>query len=274
MSAMGGEVQFPHAARAYYSGHLGKYVPGKAAAIVIRAALVKDRGARPGAAALAATYETLLGMAVGGGLAVALSPFLLTPQLLEKLRALRGVGTVADLLQNLNERAEYLPAVCLVVGVACALPLISRALTYLAVRLTPAELRAGGLDAKIGVGLLAGGMCAQVGGWMLLGLSLGLVLRGVSPSPLDLAAWPVWTGGVGLATSVGFAVLFAPGGIGVREGLLIGVLENQPQIGPQQAVAAALLLRLVWLVTELAVAAVLYYMYKNSSESAAQRMVA
>ena len=37
-------------------------------------------------------------------LAIALSPFLLTPALREKLRGLSGVGHIADILQRLSER--------------------------------------------------------------------------------------------------------------------------------------------------------------------------
>ena len=57
----------------------------------------------------------------------------------------------------------------------------------------------------------------------------------------------------------GFLALFAPGGVGVREGVLIEVLQVQPAIDARHAVAAAFLLRLVGLVSEVVVAAVLYY---------------
>ena len=33
-----------------------------------------------------------------------------------------------------------------------------------------------------------------------------------------------------LSTSLGFAVLFAPGGLGVREGILLAILNSQPGI--------------------------------------------
>src|SRR5438128_59866 len=47
--------------RAYFVSHLGKYVPGKAWAIVLRVTLLP--GTRPGVAALTAIYETLTTMA-------------------------------------------------------------------------------------------------------------------------------------------------------------------------------------------------------------------
>jgi uncharacterized membrane protein YbhN (UPF0104 family) len=51
-----------------------------------------------------------------------------------------------------------------------------------------------------------------------------------------------------------------PGGLGVREGVLISLLT--PALGPDLAVVAAFLLRLVWVVAELAAAAVLVPMLR------------
>src|SRR5205823_2366687 len=64
--------------RAYYVSHLGKYVPGKAWAILMRATLLPD--VRPGAAALTAAYETLTTMAAGALIAAAVIPWLLAGQ--------------------------------------------------------------------------------------------------------------------------------------------------------------------------------------------------
>ncbi len=60
-------------------------------------------------------------------------------------------------------------------------------------------------------------------GWSLHGLSLGLVLYAVGV-PFELVQWPFWTGAAALATAIGFLAVFAPGGLGVREGLLIEFL--------------------------------------------------
>jgi len=262
LHAFGGRVRYADAARAFYCGHLGKYVPGKATVLVIRAGLIKDRGSRPGAAALAATYETLLMVAVGAAVAVALSPLLLTEELIARFPSIPYLDGAIGLLQQTNDRAPYLPAAVVLVIVLCGMPLTSRVLSSISTRLTPQDLRAAGLEVRIGTRLLIAGTVAFLICWAMQGLCLGLVLRGVSPGPFDLADWPVWTAGIALATVSGFVVLFAPGGIGVREGLLIGVLENQPGVGAQQAVAAALLLRLVFLAAEITVSATLYYMVR------------
>ena len=76
MRAVGGRLSFADAARAYYCGHLGKYIPGKAMVLVIRAAMVKDRGCPPLRAAITASYETLTMMGTGMALGAAIAPLL------------------------------------------------------------------------------------------------------------------------------------------------------------------------------------------------------
>ena len=71
-----------------------------------------------------------------------------------------------------------------------------------------------------------------------------------------LALLPVVTASVALATVAGFAVAVLPGGLGVREGVLMYALT--PALGDQNlACVAALALRLVWVAAELLAAAVL-----------------
>ena len=60
---------------------------------------------------------------------------------------------------------------------------------------------------------------------------------------------PVVIASVALATVAGFVVAVLPGGLGVREGVLMSALA--PALGSDHAVVAALLLRLVWVVAEL-----------------------
>ena len=52
--------------RAYLVSHLGKYVPGKAMVVVMRAGMSAEHGARGATAAIATFYETLVMMAAGG----------------------------------------------------------------------------------------------------------------------------------------------------------------------------------------------------------------
>jgi glycosyltransferase 2 family protein len=72
-------------------------------------------------------------------------------------------------------------------------------------------------------------------------------------------------GAVALATISGFVVAVVPGGLGVREGVLMSLLA--PALGRDLAVVAAVLLRLVWVVAELAAAAVLVPMLRPPGTS-------
>jgi len=64
------------AAFAYFASQLGKYVPGKALAIVLRVAFARAAGVRTSVAAITALYETLTSMAAGALLAAILLPLL------------------------------------------------------------------------------------------------------------------------------------------------------------------------------------------------------
>ncbi|HEV7999924.1 MAG TPA: hypothetical protein VGP63_08600, partial [Planctomycetaceae bacterium] len=60
-----------------------------------------------------------------------------------------------------------------------------------------------------------------------------------------------------LSTALGFAVLFAPAGLGVREGILLGVL-TQAGVSAHAAVAATVLSRFVSFFSDVLVAALFY----------------
>jgi glycosyltransferase 2 family protein len=250
MRAIGGRVAFCDAARAYYCGHLGKYVPGKAMVLVIRAAMVKDRGCRALPAAVAVTYETLTMMGTGLAVGVALGPILFSQWL-----AANAPGGVSSPVA-----ATAIAFLLVLVVISVSLPFVSRLLTWIAIKATPggAVTEGGGLE--IPQRLIAAGCLAFVVSWAIQGLSLGLVLRAVGVAPLQFADWPTWTGATALSTSLGFAVLFAPGGLGVREGILLGILTAQPQVGAAAAVGATVLSRVVSFAAEVLLSAVLYWM--------------
>ena len=109
------------------------------------------------------------------------------------------------------------------------------------------------------------GLLWSSAGWVLLGLSQLAVVRAMgarraAKALVALGQVPVVIAAVALATVAGFVVAVLPGGLGVREGVLMSALA--PALGPDRAVVAALLLRLVWVVAELAAAAVLVPMFR------------
>jgi uncharacterized membrane protein YbhN (UPF0104 family) len=91
----------------------------------------------------------------------------------------------------------------------------------------------------------------------MMGISLRATLRAVGTEKLhplggDL---PLLVSAVALAVVAGFASLL-PGGLGVRDALLVQLLA--PACGEAVALVAAVLLRLVWLVSEVAACGILY----------------
>lgn len=117
--------------------------------------------------------------------------------------------------------------------------------------------------------LIAAGCAAFAVSWGVQGLCLGLVFRAVDATTFDLSAWPLWTGAMALSTSLGFAVLFAPGGLGVREGILLAILNSQPGTAGQTAVAVTLLSRVVSFLTEVVISAVLFVTVRETRETSA-----
>lgn len=221
------------ALRAYLISHLGKYVPGKAMVVVMRVGLVVPHGARPATAAFATVYETLVMMAAGA--MVGAAGFGLGPGPVQALPIVLGVG---------------LTAVFLVVVAPAVFPRVATL-----ARLPFPNVGPDALPSLSGR-LLAVGLLWSLGGWALLGLSQLAVIRAVATAGIDPGLWPLVTASVALATVAGFVVAVLPGGLGVREGVLIATLT--PALGDETAVVASLTLRLTWVAAEAGSAALLW----------------
>ena len=92
--------------RAYFMGHIGKYVPGKAMAVVLRIAGVRKWVTSIRIAIVTSLLETLTMMAVGAFLAAALSTLVL--QLEPRLAAIGLVMAVAAGVPTLPPVARQL----------------------------------------------------------------------------------------------------------------------------------------------------------------------
>jgi len=216
--------------RAYVISHLGKYVPGKALVVVMRIGLLASAGARASTVTFASFYETLLMMAAGGLLAAGLF---------------------------LTDRAYWTTAL-LALGVGGAfLAVVSPQVFPRVCRLAILPFAKTNHDAipVISARLLAIGLTAGIVGWSLWGMSQVALVLAISPHAFPVARWPVVIAGVGFATIAGFVVAVLPGGLGVREGVLMAALA--PALGETTAIVAALGLRLVWISVELVAAGLL-----------------
>lgn len=218
--------------RAHVIGHLGKYVPGKAMVLVIRLGLLPTAQRSIGAAGLAVFYETITLMAEGA----CLGAILLVGWL-----GVRG----------------FVAAVCVAMavgGVLCTFPPLLRHLGGVVQWLKPGWSLGGELR-KIRWRHVAVGWIANLAVWIFFGLSFWATLRAMAPEAVTLADYPFYLASVALAVVAGFASLI-PGGAIVREAVLLELLE--PRLGPAVALAGAVVLRCVWLLSELGVSVILY----------------
>jgi uncharacterized membrane protein YbhN (UPF0104 family) len=239
--------------RAYIVSHLAKYVPGKAMVVVVRSGMVVPYGGRASTAAVATFYETLVMMSAGG--LVAAAGFAATNRSDAVVLILWVLGRVEVPVYRLAAVAA------LGLGLAFLVVVLPRVFIRVA-RLVTFPLKGVGCDAlpRVTGRLLAQGLFWSCGGWVLLGLSQISVIRSFDPAGADAVAAqglaPVVIASVALATVAGFVVAVLPGGLGVREGVLMSALA--PVLGSDHAVIAALLLRLVWVAAELVGAAVFF----------------
>jgi uncharacterized membrane protein YbhN (UPF0104 family) len=244
LRALGQRPGWGAAARAYLVGSPGKYVPGKAMVIVVRAGLVAGPRVRLSVAALTVVYETLLYMAVGALLAAVLT----------------GLQWEVGQVQ-----AWHVLALLAVAGVP-TLPWVFNPMARRVVRRfqQPGE----GPLPDLPVRTLLAGMALEAGQWFLTGLSLWAAVQAVQAVPFDGPTWSAYTAVLGIATVASFFTPI-PGGLGVREWLLQWLLS--PTLGEGPAVLVAVLFRLTWIVSEVATAAALYWLPLVPLETAAGR---
>ena len=107
---------------------------------------------------------------------------------------------------------------------------------------------------KMSLGMSQGWIMMAIG-WLGNGFSLWLVVRGIPGTEITLSDYPLTLACVTLATVAGFVSLL-PGGIGVRELVMIPLLSAR--FDPVTAIVAAVVIRLVWLVTELTTTGIIF----------------
>jgi hypothetical protein len=237
--ALGQVVGLARALRAYYIGHLGKYFPGKALVIALRAALVTGPECNISAAVVAVFYETLTTMAVGAVLAAVI---LLTVHREQTYLILGSLG------------------LALVLGVPTVPAVFLRIMRM--IRL-PQRTATAAPEIHFRLGLSVRGWLTIAVGWFFAGASLWATVRAIGVEPTSLLAdLPLYTATVALAVAAGF-VSMLPAGIGVRDIILLQLLAPQldqlvPAQGDRLALVAVIVLRLIWLAAEVVLAAIVY----------------
>jgi glycosyltransferase 2 family protein len=223
---------------------------------------VRGHGVSFGLAALTSFYEVLTTMAAG---------VLVSAVLFAVLGTDAGAGLNAETLRDLlwlqqpGEGGLQRPVVVLMASllfVAIVVPLHPSIFNRIAHRMSlPFRERDAAQLPHIRFIYLLEGLAIIAIGWLLLGASFAAALRGIVG-----AEWPLFDvrsarlpAIMGLSYVIGFVVLIAPGGLGVREFLLtllltpelVGVQGMGIEDARATVVLAVLVLRLVWTAAEL-----------------------
>ncbi len=260
----GVSVSFYSTFRSHFCGHLGKYVPGKALSLVIRAAMLGNYHVSPSLAGMLATVETLITMAAGLLVSITLLPIVIGA---ESNESLTQMIPALKMLTDLDAGVQYLISALILLLAILATPAVSWTLQWVTPRLI-ARTASSGISSMDDLAsnskvqftpkLVLLGSAIVFIGWFINGLSLGCLLMSCDISPQSWTAPLLWTCAVAGATSLGFLVLFAPAGLGVREGILVAILQLSPQIDPPVAVIVAILFRLISFSSEVIFAGLLY----------------
>lgn len=223
--------------RLFMVANLGRYVPGKLWQIAGLAVLARQRGV--------AAPTSIAAAVVGQGLALIAATLL-------------GLAAGWTLIEGTIW--QWVVPVALFGGLLTGLhPSIFRALSGACFRLarTPEPE---GLEPLAALRWFA----FTLGNWVLYAGSFWLLVRG-----LGLEAAPVPTASAFAAAYVlGYVMVFAPAGIGVREGFLVVLLS--PQLGPAASSAVAVIARVWTTLTEVIPAAAFWTHHLTTAERAPQ----
>lgn len=238
LQVMGQRPHIWETVRAYYVGHLGKYVPGKALVVGLRIDFIRSPRTDGTIAGTSVFVETLTMMAVGA-----------------------AIAALTFIVLRVGEW-WFLPVAVLVMlgtGVPTWPPLFRRIVKRIGIkRLNPSvEQAVDQLDAK----LMGFGWLTNAVGWLLLGLSLWACICALPAvlQPNDnvtnpLPHLPLVTAAVAFAMVGGFLSLL-PGGVGIRELVILALLTGP--FGHAAAAVAAIFLRLIMLLSEVTISVIL-----------------
>ena len=265
--ALGFRVRTLQLIRGYYIGQMGKYLPGKAWALVMRASAASGRDLPLSVGILTSFYEVLTTMAGGALLAAVLLWFLAPVQgtpfdwhVVRNVFLLQEEGTAA---QDRN----ILVAVSLIFFAPLALAITPFFFNRVTRRIGRIAKLAGDAPRLKNTHLLIG-LVITSGTWLTFGFSLWSMLCGVlaDPPPLQVDAACRMAAFAALAYVGGFYILIVPSGLGVREYFLFLCLNPElARILPAAdaaatAAAVVLFLRLVWTLADLVMTALVYWL--------------
>ncbi len=216
LRAWGAQLAFADATRIFFVSNLGKWVPGKVWTITAMAAMSKQSGVSPVIAAAASLLLQVINVVAG---------------------LLVIVATGADAMGF--SRSAYVTAAVLAVGLATA-PIVFPHLARFAARITKRDIPFSEIPARAILSMAVGATLA----WIAYGVAFRWFIAGI----LGGAGGNYGSAIAAYTASylLGFLAFFAPGGIGVRETSLTGLLIALGLATAPQAAIVAVTSR-IWL---------------------------
>ena len=251
--------------RAYYISTLGKYVPGKAMALVMRVGMIRAEGVSPSLAGITTFCEVLTTMGAGALLASALfvlfGPIAPASNLWDTVVGLVRLNLSPD---HPVDRWALVVVSLALTGVTLG-PIFPPVVNRLVDRFSSPLARFGTVP-RLRLRWLIEGLLRIMPAWVLMGLGVACAFQAIPGAelPWTLPMLGRLTAIMGLSYVAAF-LLWTPGGLGVRE-FLLGLLLAPELVGrgDEESVAgrvvlAVLLLRVAWTVAELLAAGALYF---------------
>ena len=245
LRGMGQNPEMYESVRAYFVSQVGKYFPGKAVVLAIRAGLVASEQTSYAVAGVCVFLETATMMAVGACLA----------------------GVVLATQSHDSGWILWIALALIVGSTVPTLPPIFRRIVLLAQVARFKEDIDKDLE-LLGYDTLTIGWVCNIIGWVFMGISYWATIQAIWPALgienqpqatamlADPLQWlPLTTGTVALSVTIGI-VSFLPGGGGAREAAITVLMGTV--LGQSPALVTSLILRLVWLVAEVIAAVILY----------------
>lgn len=199
LAGWGGHLAYRDAVRIWTIANLGRWIPGKLWSVGALSMLASETGVSGVAAAGAALLGTLLNLGAGFG-----------------IMALTGAGGL-DVIHPLLRTTAATVGVMFIVGVLLLPrflpPLLTRFATWRGLPAPPAQLPARTLWLAVTI---------NAASWVGYGIAFACFSRAVSPAVSGNPA--LFIAVFSASYLVGYLFLISPGGLGVREVVLVGLL--------------------------------------------------
>jgi len=207
--SFGLKASFILESKAFFISQLGKYVPGKVTLLLLRLDVYREYPKRT--ITIATFVEMIASMA--SWCLIAASFFVFLPPEIPNYIRYTGIGMFVILIASLN-------------------PKLLKPSANWVLRLFGREC----IDEIPSFGIMLRFIAVYIVGGLLQGLVLYFALNSFSSVPFQY--YPAITSAYLCAVLIGIAAIFAPGGIGVREGILFLAL---PMVAPKSAVLASVI---------------------------------